>query len=683
MSKPVAKRIPHPHTLHGDVRPDDYYWLRQRDDSEVIAYVEAENAYRDEAMKPLAPLVEGIYQEMLSHVQEDKVEVPVQDGPYFYYSRTEKGKDYRVYARKRAASRDALSAAAEEVILDLNVLAEGSSFYSVTVLKVSPDHSRLAYLENRDGTDRYTLRVKDLTTGEPLSEKIEDVFLQGSLEWDASGEHLFYLTVDDTQRPCRLWRHRLGDHAGDALLAQEGDVTFSFTLDKSRSGRHLLLRSESKDTSEYRYLAADDPAGEWQVFVPRKPGVEYTLEDWAEDFLILTNEGAHNFQLLACPISDPRPAAFRNMLAYDPSMYLEQVYPFQGVLVLLGRQEALSQVWVLRAGSLERIAWEEPIYAAGIWHNREYAAGSALIAYESRVTPETVYELDLTTLERRPLQRDEVPGGYDPSLYRQEQIWATADDGTKVPMSAVYRKDALAHGPAPLMLYAYGSYGYSSDPYFNSTLLPVLDRGVVVVAAHVRGGSEMGRHWYDDGKLLAKRNTFTDFIACARDLVQRGWTTPGRLAAYGRSAGGLLMGAIVNMAPELFAVVSAGVPFVDVVTTMLDASIPLTTLEWNEWGNPADPVYYEYMKSYSPYDNVEAKDYPHLYVYTGLNDPRVAYWEPLKWVARLRATKTDAHELVLKTLMGAGHGGSSGRYARLREFAEEYAFMLHHIGIDH
>ena len=681
MKPPIASPRPHPHTLHGDTRPDDYYWLRNRQDPEVIAYAETENRYREAVLEPLAPLVERMYEEMRSHLQEDETEVAVQDGPFFYYSRMAKGLQYRIHARKRAASRAELDTAPEEVLLDLNGLA-GEGFYNVTVLRLNPDHSRLAYLENRDGTDRYTLRVKDLATGELFEDEIPNVFLQGSLEWDATGDYLFYVTVDETQRPYRLWRHRLGERGGDALLSQEDDVTFSYSLGKSRSGRHLFLHSDSKATSEIRYLVADDPEGQWTVFSPRVEGVEYDLEDWGEDFLVLTNEGAENFRLLACPIADPRREALRSMLAYEPQVYLQRVYPFQGALLLAGREEGLSQLWVLRAGELRRLSWPEPAYSVRIWRNRAYDAAHALVAYQSRVTPETIYEIDLQTLQATKLHEDEVPGGYDPSQYCQERIWATAEDGARVPMSAVYRKGAREGGPAPLVLHGYGSYGYSTEPSFNPMLLPLLDRGVVVVAAHVRGGSEMGRRWYTDGKLLAKRNTFTDFVACGEELVRSGWTTPGRLAAMGRSAGGLLMGAVVNLAPQLFGAVSAGVPFVDVVTTMLDPSIPLTTLEWEEWGNPADPAYYAYMKSYSPYDNAEAKAYPHLYVYTGLNDPRVAFWEPLKWVARLRAVKTDRNDLVLRTLMGAGHGGSSGRYARLREFAEEYAFLLHHIGID-
>ncbi len=678
MLPPVAPRRPMAHELHGDVRPDPYQWMRRRDDPDTLAYIEAENGYRDEIMAPMGPLSGRLYDEMLGHIAEDRVEPAVQDGPYFYYRRTRKGLDYPIYARKRAAARDGLDAAAEEVILDVNAHAEGAEFYSVTVLRPSPDHSRLAFLENRDGTDRYTARVKDLAAGEMLDDRIEGVFLAGSLEWDGSGRYLFYVTVDPTQRPCRLWRHELGSGGGDRLLYEEPDIAFRLSLGRSRSGRHLFLQSSSKTTAEVRYLPCDRPLDEPRLFWPREPGVEYDLEDWGEEFLVLTNKGAPNFRLLHGPASDP--AHLEPLLPYRPEVYLQRVHPFARALLLEGREDGLRQVWVLADGVLRRLAWPEPIYAAQVWSQRAYDTDLALVSYTSRLTPTTVCELDLRTLETRTLQQEEVPG-YAPGPYRQERIWAPLDDGVEVPMSAVYRADLGPLRERPLILYGYGSYGMPSEPAFDPKLLPLLDRGVVFVTAHVRGGGEMGRPWYEDGKLRRKRNTFLDFIACARELVRRGWTTPERLGAMGRSAGGLLMGAIVNLAPGLFQVVSAGVPFVDVVTTMLDASIPLTSLEWDEWGNPARQGDYRYMKSYSPYDNVAAQEYPHLYVYAGLNDPRVGFWEPLKWVARLRATKTDGHDLVLKTLMGAGHGGASGRYARLREYAEEYAFMLHHLGL--
>lgn len=681
MSAPLAKRIPHPHTLHGDVRPDDYYWLRERSNPKVIQYLEAENRYLDEMTEPLRPLQERLYEDMLARIQQSDEEVPAQDGPYFYYSRTVEGQQYRIHARKRARTRAELPEVSEDVILDLNRLAEGKGFLSVTLVKPSPDHSRLAYLQNEDGSDRYTLYVKDLTAGTLLPDRVDQVFLHASLEWDASGQHLFYVTVDDTQRPYRLWRHRLGDSSPDTLLYQEDDDTFSIHLSKSHDGTHLFLSADNKETNEVWYQDASVPDGAWTVFTKREQGVLYDLEHWQGDFLILTNRQAPNFKLMTCPVVDPSPASWQDLIPYNPRVYLQGVTPFADGLVLEGREEGQTQIWVWRDGHAARLSWPEPLYAAHLGNNPDYGASHVLVRYESLVTPSSVYELDLETLARTLIKRDEVLGDYDPDQYVQERLWATAADGVEIPVSVVYRKGARDQGPAPLIQYAYGSYGFSMDPSFTPTRIPLLDRGVIYAVAHIRGGSEMGRPWYENGKFLHKMNTFTDFIAVAEDLVRRGYTTPEHLAIRGGSAGGLLMGAVVNLRPDLFRAVGASVPFVDVVTTMLDASIPLTTLEWDEWGNPADPVYYRYMKSYSPYDNVEAKNYPHIIVFTGLNDPRVSYWEPAKWVARLRATKTDTNTLVMKCHMGAGHGGSSGRYDRLKEQALELAFLLDKIGV--
>ena len=678
MLPPIAPRRSHVHEIHGDARPDDYHWLRERSDPEVLRYVEAENRYRDQVMAPLAGTADRIYAEMLSHIDEDRSEPAVQDGPYFYYRRTVKGLPYPLHARRRAASREEMPSAPEEIVLDPNREAAGEAFYGVTLLRMSPDHRLLAYLDNRDGSDRYTVRLRDVAADRLLDEAIEGVFLDGSLEWDALGEHLFYVALDETQRPCRLMRHRLGGGA-DELIYEEADPGYGLELSRSRSGRHLFLTSSSKETSEVRYLPSDEPRGAWRLFAPRRPGVMYALEDWQGDFLVLTNDGAENFQLLRQAQSDAT-AAPAPLLPYDPDVYLQFVHPFAEALVLEGRQGGLRQIWVLRDGRLRRVEWPEPLHVPRLWRNRMYRTDAALVSETSFLTPETIYELDLATLERKELQKERVPG-YDSSLYRQERLWATAEDGARVPISLVWRQGARDDGPAPLVLAGYGAYGMPSEPAFDPKLLSLLDRGAVYAVAHVRGGGELGRAWYRDGKLLRKRNTFTDFLACAEHLCRAGVTSPERLGAMGRSAGGLLMGAVVNLRPDLFRVVAAGVPFVDVVSTMLDASIPLTSLEWEEWGDPRQREYYAYMKSYSPYDNVEPHAYPSLYVYTGLHDPRVAYWEPLKWVAKLRAVGTVRGDLVLKTLLGAGHGGSSGRYARLREYAEEQAFLLHNLGL--
>lgn len=681
MNPPIAKRIPHPHLLHGDVRPDDYYWLRDRNDPDVIRYLEEENQYYDHMMKPLEPLTKQLYNDMVSRIPPVDEEVPYQEGPFYYFSRTEKDQQYPVYFRIRAGSRNELDEGHQEIILDLNRMTTGSDFLSVTVQRVSPDHTKLAYLENRDGTDRYTLYIKNLSTGHLHPDRIDNVFLYGSVEWDATGEYIFYVTVDDTQRPYRLWRHRLGNLGPDTLLYEESDPSFSLTLDKSRTGQYLFLKCQNKASDEVWYLPANVPTEDFRRFAARRRDIKYDLEHWDQNFVVLTNEGAENFTVKVCNVTDPH-GELQQLIEYNPNRYIEAIHPFQDALILSGRQGGLTQIWVYRDDSLKMLAWPESLYNVWLGTNRQYDTTEALIHYESFITPKTTWSLDLSTSELSILRSAPVPDDYHRDQYQQRRIWSPSADGVQIPVSLVYREGALDNGPAPLILYGYGSYGMSIDPSFDAKRLPLLDRGVIFVMAHVRGGAEMGQGWYHDGKLLQKRHTFSDFIDVAQDLIRQGYTSPSRLAARGRSAGGLLMGAVLNMAPELFQVVVAGVPFVDVINTMLDDTIPLTSLEWDEWGNPMQSEYYGYMKSYSPYDNVEAKRYPHILAFTGLNDPRVGYWEPAKWVARLRVTKTDNHSLLLKTHMGAGHGGSSARYQRILELAEEYAFILDKIGLN-
>lgn len=680
MKPPIAKRMPHPHELHGDVREDDYYWLKDRTNPDVIQYLEEENHYYDEIMQPLKVQTEQIYQSMVDRVPDTEVHVPVQRGQYFYYSRLNKEKQYAIYARKQVPSRDLLEAAAEEVILDLNELVEKDEYLSVTAQRISTDHNRLAYLENRDGTDRYTILIKDLETGELLPDQIPNVYIYGSMEWSRCGDYIFYITVDEQERPYRLWRHRLGSDAStDELIYEEKSVTFTLFINKSQSGKFIFVHSDSTTTSEIHLLDADSPLSPLQVVDTRRDGIEYDVEHWGDDLLILTNEGAQNFQLLRCPLHDLHSRV--NVVAYNEKRYLQAMYPFHDKLLVEGRENGLSQIWVLKDDELSQIQWDEPLYSVSVQGNQCYDSTEVLLNYESLLTPETTYGLSLLTEEKHCLQVSSVNGDYDPTHYHQEQIWAVAEDGIKVPMNLVYKKGALDHGPAPLILYGYGSYGANSDPHFNPYRLPLLDKGIVFVTVQVRGGSEMGRSWYEEGKMQHKRNSFTDFITGANYLIEQGYTSPSKMAARGGSAGGLLVGAVANMASELFQVIIPEVPFVDVVTTMLDTTIPLTTLEWDEWGNPQNREDYFYMKSYSPYDNVEAKDYPHLYITTGLNDPRVGYWEPAKWVARLRALKTDNNVLVLKTNMGAGHFGASGRFNQLKESAECYAFVLDRLGV--
>ncbi len=680
MKPPIAKRMAHTHELHGDVREDDYYWLRDRNNPDVIHYLEEENRYYDEMMLPLEEQTERIYQSMVDRVPESEVQVPIKHGPFFYYSRMDKNKQYPIYARKKEESRALLPEVEEEVVLDLNELAEEGDYLSVTVRRMSTDHTSLAYLENRDGSDRYTIHVKNLETGELLPDRIPNVYLYGSVEWSRCGDYIFYITVDDNQRPYRLWRHRMGssvDH--NELVYEENDATFTLFITKSQSGKFIFVQSDSTTTSEIRLLDADSPLSSLQLVDARRNGIKYDVEHWGENLLILTNEGAPNFRLLRCSLNDLQ--ARMEVVEYSEERYLQAMYPFQGALVVAGREKGLTQIWVIQDGEMKQVNWDEPIYTVSVLSGQSYETAEVLIKCESLLTPKTTYGLNLLNGEKDCLQVARVSGNYDRSLYRQEQLWVEAEDGAKVPMTVVYRNGAFDDGPAPLILYGYGSYGSNSNPYFDPYRLPLLDKGIVFVTAQVRGGSEMGRNWYEKGKMEHKRNTFTDFIAAAEYLINHGYTTANQMVARGASAGGLLVGAVANMAGELFQVIVPAVPFVDVVTTMLDTTIPLTTLEWDEWGNPQNREDYFHMKSYSPYDNVEAKDYPHLYVTTGLNDPRVAYWEPAKWVARLRAVKTDNNTLVLKTNMGAGHFGASGRFNHLKEAAACYAFIFDKLGI--
>ena len=675
MIQPIAKRIPHVHELHGDKRADDYYWLNDKTNPDVIAYLEEENRYFKEVMTPLEGLTEDIYEAMIERVPASEMRVPIQNGPYYYYVRQQKELQYPIYARKKAATHNELETAQEEIILNLNELSTADGYLSVTETRPNMAHAQLAYLENRDGTDLYTAFIKDLSTDELLPDKIENVYIYSSIEWSNCGQYIFYVTANELQRPNQLWRHKIGTTAAeDELLYEETDVTFTLYIAKSQSNEFIIVYSNSTTTTEVRMINANEPLSAIQLFAERQTGIIYDIEHWQNDFIILTNENALNFTLLRCPTDDFN--ARTQVIEYNEKRYLQQIYPFANKLLIEGREDGLTQVWVYDGENFERLQWDEPIYTLSIVSGQSYDTDEVLVEYESLVTPKTTYSLHLTTLQKTLIQVAPVTGHYNSNDYIQKQIWATATDGTRIPVVAVYKKGALDDGPAPLILTGYGSYGYSSEPRFTPYRLPALEKGVIIATAQVRGGSEMGRGWYEDGKLKHKRNSFTDFIDTANYLIEHGYTTTEQIAARGGSAGGLLVGAVANMAGDRFKVIVAEVPFVDVVTTMLDDTLPLTTLEWDEWGNPQNEDDYFYMKSYSPYDNVEAKHYPHLYITTGLNDPRVGYFEPAKWVARLRTLKTDNNTIVMKTNMGAGHFGASGRFNQLRESAQFYAFVL-------
>jgi len=674
---PVARVEPRVHTLHGETRIDGYFWLRDRSDPEVIAYLEAENRYTGAVMQHTEALQEQLYQEMRGRIKETDLSVPERVDDSFYYTRTEAGGQYPIFCRRRG-SLDA----PEEVLLDQNPLAADHAYFKIGVSEVSPDHRLLAYSVDTSGAEDFTLYIKDLTTGHLLAESIGNTSV--GVTWANDSRTLFYTLLDHARRPCRLYRHTVGaSPTTDVLVYFEPDESFFLDINRTRSRRYLLLDITSHSTSEVRFLNADEPEGVFRVVQPRESGVEYSVEHHDERFFITTNDSAPNFRLVQAPVASPSKANWSPVLPYRPEIKLDETDAFRSHLVVYERQAGLRQIRVidLASGEEHLVAFPEPVYTLRAHENPEFETPLLRFAYTSLVTPSSVVEYDMGERFWMVRKQTEVRGGYDPALYRSERVFATAADGQQVPISLVYRAPLQLDGERPLLLNGYGAYGLSYDPSFSSNTLSLLDRGFVVAIAHVRGGEEMGRSWYDGGKLLNKRSTFTDFITSAEHLVAAGYTSSGRLVINGGSAGGLLMGAVTNLRPDLFRVVLADVPFVDVVNTMLDASLPLTVIEYDEWGNPNEQAAYEYIRSYSPYDNIEAKDYPHMLVTAGLNDPRVAYWEPAKWTARLRAAKTNGNRLLLRTNMGAGHGGASGRFDFLREIAFKYAFMLDVLGI--
>ena len=674
---PIARVVPHESTIHGHTRVDNYRWLQQRGDDEVIAYLEAENAYTDRMMRHTRRLQERLFREMKGRIQETDLSVPVQRDDYYYYSRTIKGKQYPVYCRKRG-NLDA----PEEIILDVNALAEGHDYFRLGAHEVSPNHKLLAYSTDTDGSETYTLRIKNLETGELLAEEIRNTYY--SLAWSNQGLTLFYTTLDDAKRPFKAWRHRIEtDPSEDVLVHHEEDEAFFVSVSKTRSRDYILLSLNSQITSEVRFVGAYAPLSTFRVVEPRRNGVEYEVEHHGDHFYIVTNDEAVNFKLVRAPVSDPGKANWEVVIRHRPEVKIEGVDAFAEHLAVYERENGLRRLWVIgpEQDDAHYVEFPDAVYTFFPTGNEEFGVNTLRFNYTSMVTPPSVYDYNMDTRERELKKREEVLGGYDPSRYASDRIFATAADGTHVPISLVHRMGIERDGTNPTLLYGYGSYGASIEPRFSSDRVSLLDRGVVFAIAHVRGGGALGRPWYEDGKYLRKRNTFTDFIACAEHLVAEGYTSPDHLAAMGGSAGGLLMGAVTNMRPDLFNVVVAKVPFVDVVNTMLDSAIPLTVTEFEEWGDPKDKRYYEYMVGYSPYDNVTAKAYPNMLITAGLNDPRVQYWEPAKWTAKLRAMKTDENVLLLRTNMGAGHGGASGRYDRLRQTAFDYTFILDRLGV--
>ena len=671
---PVAKKVPQVDAIHGEIRQDDYFWLRHKDDPEVIAHLEAENAYTDAVVGPTAPFQEALYREMLARIKEDDQTVPYRRGRHVYYSRTQTGKQYPIHCRK-AERLDA----PEEVTLDLNVLAEGHPFLSLGVYAVSDDGDLLAYSLDFTGFRDYTLFVKDLRTGTLLPDRIDRI---GAVAWSGDPATLFYVTEDDAKRPYRLWRHRLGA-ATDDLVHEEPDELFRLHVWRSRSRRWLFAASGSFTSTEVRCRPAASPAGPWRLLLPREPDHEYHVEHGVgpagEVFYIRTNGGGRrNFRLVAAPVDDPRPERWVELIPHRGDVMLEDLDVFAGHYVVHEREDGLIRLRVtdLASGASHHVAFPEPTYEVDAETNAEFLTSRYRLRYQSLVTPPSVFDYDVVARELSLLKRTEVLGGYDPARYRSERVFATAADGVRIPISLVTRTDSPRDGSGPLALAGYGAYGIPYPVSFSSTRLSLLDRGVTVAIAHARGGGELGKPWHDAGRMLAKRNTFTDFIACAEFLAREGYTAPDRLVIEGGSAGGLLVGAVLNMRPELFHAAVLRVPFVDVINTMLDTSLPLTVGEFEEWGNPKIREHYEYMKTYCPYTNVAPRPYPAILVRTAFHDSQVMYWEPAKWVAKLRATKTDDGLLLFKINLAAGHGGSSGRYDALRELAFDYAFVL-------
>ncbi|MFQ5681864.1 MAG: S9 family peptidase [Candidatus Binatia bacterium] len=675
---PLGRTIPKSLEEHGHVRIDEYYWMRQRENHEVIDYLEAENRYARAAMAHTEALNKTLFKEIRARIKETDMSVPYKLDDYFYYTRYEHGKEYPIFGRKRA-SLDA----PEEIMLDANPLAEGQEFFSIGGRAVSPGQDILAYAVDTQGRMIYTIHFKNLTTGEFLKDEIGNV--TGNMAWANDRRTIFYSQQDlTTLRACRIYRHTLGtDPTRDQLVYEEDDDTFSTYVFKTKSKKYIMIISSQTLSQEFRYLHADDPNGVFDVFLPREKDHEYHVDHYGDKFFIRTNDRAKNFRLMETSVEKTAKKDWQEVIAHRKEVFLEDFELFQDYLVLQERKRGLTQIRIIpwAGGNEHCLAFDEPAYQADIDRNPEFNTSILRFNYASMKTPLSIFDYDMVTRRKVLLKQEEVLGGFHQENYVTERLYAPAQDGTEIPISIVYRKGFERNGQNPLLLYGYGSYGISIDAGFSSPRFSLIDRGFVYAIAHIRGGQELGRQWYDDGRLLKKKNTFTDFIACGEHLVRERYTCREKMFAMGRSAGGLLVGSVVNMRPDLFNGVVAEVPFVDVVTTMLDAAIPLTTGEYDEWGDPNEKDFYDYMLSYSPYDNVESKNYPHLLVTASLHDSQVQYWEPAKWVAKLRAMKTDQNRLLLRTNMDAGHGGASGRFKRHRDTAFNYAFLLDLVGI--
>jgi oligopeptidase B len=675
LQPPVTEKKPKVTEINGDRLVDNYFWLREKSNANVIAHLEAENAYTATMMKPTEALQEKLYNEILSHIKQTDTNVPYRWGNHFYYTRTVEGKQYPIYCRKQGSLE-----APEEILLDVNEMAKGQKFMSIGSFAPSDDGNLLAYSTDNTGYRQYTLHVKNLKTGELLAENIERV---DNVAWATDNKTIFYVTEDAvTKRSDKFFRHVLGSDKYD-LVYEEKDELFDIGTDRTRDKAVIMLGAFSKTSTEFRYIPADNPNADWKIILPRQADHEYDVDHRGDLFYIRTNKGAKNFRVVTAPVSDPSEKNWKEFVAHRPAVKVEGIDLFANHAVVSEWENGLQQIEVVdfKTDKRHRIAFPEPVYSAGINSNREFNTNVVRYSYQSLTTPNSVFDYDMNTQKATLLKQTEVPGGFDKANYKSERVFAVASDGTKIPMSVVYRKNVKLDGSAPMLLYGYGSYGVSIAPTFSASRLALLDRGVVFAIAHIRGGGELGEPWREAGRMMNKINTFTDFIACAEHLVKNKYTSKDRLVIQGGSAGGLLMGAVTNMRPDLFKAVVAQVPFVDVLNTMLDASLPLTTSEYIEWGNPNEKAAYDYMKKYSPYDNIHKANYPSMLVKVSLNDSQVPYWEGAKLVAKLRDYKTDHNPLLLKVNMGAGHGGASGRYDAIHETAFDYAFMLWQMGL--
>ncbi len=676
MKPPIAKKETKITKINGYELKDDYFWLRDKKNPEVIKYLEAENAYTEAVMKPHQEFIDNLYKEMLARIKQTDLSVPYKLGDYWYYTKTVEGQQYPMYFRSKKQNGDD-----EHLLLDQNELAKGHKFYAIGSFDISDDGNLLAFSSDMTGYRQYTLQIKDLRTGEILPDKIERVT---SVEWANDNKNLFLVTEDDvTKRSDKLWRHDIGTNKTD-LVYEEKDELYDIGVSRSRDKKMLFLTSFAKTMREVRYLPADQPNGVWKIVLPREAGHEYAVDYYNGEFYITTNKNAENFRVVRAPVSDPSEKNWKDFIAYNPAIKIEGVDFFKDYAVVSEHENGLEYLKIMDLKTKRapmRIETPELVYTTSLGTNPEFDTPVIRYNYASMITPNSTYEYDLRTRQSKLLKQMEIPSGYDKTKYETARVWATARDGVKVPVSLVMKKGTKLDGKSPMLLYAYGSYGISMTPSFSTARLSLVDRGMIYAIAHIRGGAELGEHWRQEGRMFKKLNTFNDFVDSADWLIKNKYTSNDRLVIQGGSAGGLLMGAVTNMRPDLFKAVIAQVPFVDVINTMLDASLPLTTSEYIEWGNPNEKEAFDYMMKYSPYDNVKAQNYPNMLVEISLNDSQVPYWEGAKFAAKIRAMKTDDNTILVKANMGAGHGGSSGRYDRLKEIAFDYAYALSQVGI--